>query len=161
LTPFLRCILRFYIKPNQTPPGEVAFWLHVDVGAADEEAGEEGMAHFIEHMAFNGTKNFSARELDETLRAMGLTTGQHQNAFTTFSQTTYQLNIPHADREKIETALLCLSDVAFQMSLSPDRVESEKRVICEEMRARSSAQQRLLKQLFASWLFKNTPCRKS
>ena len=48
--------MRFYIKPNQTPPSEVAFWLHVDVGAADEETGEEGMAHFIEHMAFNGTK---------------------------------------------------------------------------------------------------------
>ena len=148
--------MSFYIKPNQTPPGEVAFWLHVDVGAADEETGEEGMAHFIEHMAFNGTKDFSARELDQTLRAMGLTTGQHQNAFTTFSQTTYQLNIPNADRGKIETALCYLSDVAFQMSLSPDEVEKEKQVICEEMRARSSGQQRLLRQLFASW-FKNTP----
>jgi Insulinase (Peptidase family M16) len=104
LTPFLRCILRFYIKPNQTPPGEVAFWLHVDVGAADEEAGEEGMAHFIEHMAFNGTKNFSARELDETLRAMGLTTANIKTPSPPLARpltsSTYPMRIARKSRQR-------------------------------------------------------------
>ncbi len=135
--------LTCWIKPHKTPPGKVSIWLHVGSGSLNEEENQRGLAHYLEHMAFNGSKNFPPDELIKYFEAMGLRFGQHQNAFTGFDQTTYQLAMPNVEDATIEKALICMSDFAYRLSLFPEEVKSEMGVIIEEKRARAGIQQRI------------------
>ncbi|HYF48315.1 MAG TPA: pitrilysin family protein [Planctomycetota bacterium] len=139
--------LRYWIRKHATPPGKVGAYLHVSSGSINEEDNQRGLAHFLEHMAFNGSENFAPGTLVKYFESIGLRFGQHQNAFTSFDQTTYILSLPDTKEETVDKGLLCLADFAFRMLITKEEVDKERGVILEESRARKGAQQRLLDKL--------------
>jgi zinc protease len=142
----------YWVRSHATPPGKIAFWMHVDTGSLNEADGQEGLAHYLEHMAFNGTSNFPPGALIKYFESIGLRFGQHQNAFTSFDQTTYQLTLPNTQPETIDKGVLCLADFAFRMLLTDAEVEKERNVILEEKRSRKGVGQRLLDKLLPALL---------
>ena len=142
----------YWVRSHATPPGKVSFWLHVATGSLNEKDGQEGMAHFLEHMAFNGSENFPPGELLPYFESIGLRFGQHQNAFTGLDQTTYILTLPDTKAETIDKGLLYLSDVAFRMLLLPEEIDKERGVILEEKRARKGTHQRVMEQFLPAVL---------
>ena len=144
--------LKVIIKENKSPAGKVEMYLHVGSGSLDEEDNQQGIAHFLEHMAFNGSKNFPAGSLVKYFESLGLTFGMHQNAFTSFNQTTYILSLPNVKEETLEKGLLCLSDFAYRLDLLETEIDKERGVIEEEERARSSVRQRILYKILPELL---------
>lgn len=142
----------YWVRSHATPPGKVSFWLQVATGSLNEKDGQEGMAHFLEHMAFNGSENFPPGELLPYFESIGLRFGQHQNAFTGLDQTTYILTLPDTKAETIDKGLLYLSDVAFRMLLLPEEIDKERGVILEEKRARKGTHQRVMEQFLPAVL---------
>jgi zinc protease len=142
----------YWVRSHATPPGKIAFWMHVATGSVNEEDGQEGIAHYLEHMAFNGTQHFPPGELIKYFESIGLRFGQHQNAFTSFNQTTYILTLPNTNPETIDKGLLCLADFAFRMLLTEEEIAKERSVILEENRARKGVGQRLMERLLPSVL---------
>ena len=102
--------LAYVIRPHGNPPGRVAIWLHVHSGSLNETDATRGIAHYLEHMAFNGSHNFPPGSLIPFFQALGMTFGRDQNAFTGFDQTTYTLTLPDARPETLDKGLLYLSD---------------------------------------------------
>jgi zinc protease len=146
--------MHYIIRPNNTPAGQVSIWLHINTGSIDETDKERGLAHYLEHMAFDGTEHFPPGAMTARLREMGLTVGVHQNAFTSFDQTTFQLNLPNTAPDSLKTALLCLSDIACRMTVPPDQIEKEKKIVLEELRSIAGANHRTMKQALGA-LFAN------
>ena len=89
--------VRYVILPNQEPPGRASLRLYMDIGSLMEEDDQRGMAHFLEHMAFNGSKNFPAGQLVEYLQRLGMGFGADTNAHTSFKETVYQLELPKGE----------------------------------------------------------------
>ncbi len=141
--------LRYIVRPHQNPQGRVSIWLHVASGSLNETDSTRGLAHYLEHMAFNGSTNFPPGSVVPFFQSLGLAFGRDQNAFTSFDQTTYQLALPGGGRDVVEKGMLFMSDVAMRLSLAPAAIDSERQVILEEKRARSSAQQRVQDQVYA------------
>lgn len=139
--------LSYIIKENKSPAGKVEMYLHVNSGSLDEEDNEQGVAHFLEHMAFHGSKNFPAGSLIKYFESLGLTFGKHENAFTSFDQTTYTLSLPNVTETTLDKSLLCLSDFAFRLNLDLVEINKERGVIQEEQRARSNVTQRIFKKV--------------
>jgi zinc protease len=135
--------LRYAIREGAEPKHRVFLWLHVDVGSLAEEEHERGMAHFLEHMAFNGSENFPAGTLVEWLQERGLDFGAHSNAYTSFNETVYTFNLPTADENSLREGLLVLSDIAGRLTLSQEEIDAEKGVIDGEERERDSAGMRM------------------
>ena len=144
--------LRVIIKENKSPANKVEMYLHINSGSLDEEDNQQGLAHFLEHMAFNGSKNFPAGSLVKYFESLGLTFGMHQNAFTSFNQTTYILSLPNVDAETMDKGMLCLSDFAYRLDLLETEIDKERGVIQEEERARSSVSQRILHKILPDLL---------
>src|SRR5262245_37038374 len=142
----------YWVRPHATPPGKITLWMHVDTGSLNEEDGQEGLAHYLEHMAFKGTEHFPAGELISYFESIGLRFGQHQNAFTSFDQTTYTLSLPDTRPETLDKGLLYLADIASRMRLAAEDVAKERSVILEEKRAHKGVQQRLTDKLFPELL---------
>jgi zinc protease len=142
----------YWIRSHATPPGKISLWMHVATGSVNEQDGQEGIAHYLEHLAFNGTEHFPPGELVQYFESIGLRFGQHQNAFTSFDQTTYTLSLPNTQPDCIDKGLLYLADVAFRMLLLPEEIDKERNVILEENRARKGVQQRLMERLLPALL---------
>jgi zinc protease len=140
--------LGYIVKAHANPPGRSAMYLHISTGSLNETEEIRGLSHFLEHMAFNGSENFPPGELIPFFESIGLTFGRHQNAFTSFNQTTYILELPDAEPATIDNGMLFLSDVAFGLSLLPDQIDEERGVILEEKRTRLGAQQRVQDAFF-------------
>jgi len=140
--------LGYIIRRHQNPEDRVGIWLHVASGSLNETDPTRGLAHYLEHMAFNGTANFPPGSVVPFFQSLGLAFGRDQNAFTSFDQTTYQLTLPGGGREMLEKGMLYMSDVALRMSLDAREIDSERQIILEEKRARASAQQRVQDQIF-------------
>jgi zinc protease len=140
--------LRYIIRRHQNPEARVGIWLHVASGSLNETESTRGLAHYLEHMAFNGTANFPPGSVVPFFQSLGLAFGRDQNAFTSFDQTTYQLTLPGGGRDVVEKGMLYMSDVALRMNLNPAEIDSERQIILEEKRARASAQQRVQDQIF-------------
>lgn len=138
----------YVIRRHATPPGRVSFWLHVSSGSLVETEETRGLAHYLEHMAFNGSANFPPGSLVPYFQSLGLSFGRDQNAFTGFDQTTYTLTLPDPREETLDQGLLYLSDVAFRLSLFPAEIESERQIILEEKRARAGAEQRVQEYVY-------------
>lgn len=137
---------QYWLRRHQTPPGKISLWLHVDSGSLNEEENQRGIAHFLEHMAFNGTENYPPGTLVKYFESIGMRFGQHQNAFTSFDQTTYTMSLPDTKEETIQKGLLTLADFAFRITLPPAEIEQERPVILAEARARKGVGQRLLEK---------------
>ncbi len=138
--------MRYVVMQHAVPPGRAAVWLHVSSGSLNETDQQRGIAHFLEHMAFNGSTNFAPGTVVDFFQGMGLTFGRHQNASTRFDRTGYRLEMPDNKPETVEKALLFLSDVAFRLTLPSQEIEKERGVILEEKRTRLGAQQRVQEQ---------------
>ncbi|MEM9282991.1 MAG: insulinase family protein [Verrucomicrobiota bacterium] len=130
--------LRFAILPNEEPPDRVSMRLFVDAGSLMEADNQQGLAHFIEHMAFNGTENFPAGEMVEYFQRLGMGFGSHTNAHVSFNETVYKLELPSSEKAMIDEGLKLFRDYADKMKLLPDEIEAERGVILAEKRDRDS-----------------------
>ncbi len=136
--------LRYVIRKNQKPENRVELRLVVDVGSVLEDENQQGLAHFTEHMAFNGTKNFAKQELVDYLELIGMRFGPDLNAYTSFDETVYMLTVPTDSAEVVATAFQILEDWAHQISFEAEEIDKERGVVIEEWRLRRGAQQRML-----------------
>jgi len=132
--------MRYIIRPNATPPeqGKVQFW--VDFGSVAEGEGQQGWAHFIEHMAFNGSNNIPEGEMVRLLEREGLAFGADTNASTGFDTTLYKLDLPRNDMDLLNTALMLMREVASELTFDEAAVEREKGIILSERRVRNTYQ---------------------
>ena len=132
--------LTYYIRHNEKPAQRAEFYLATNVGAFQEEDDQEGLAHFLEHMCFNGTKNFPGKALLEWLQSIGAEFGRNINASTGFEQTQYMLNnIPIARESIIDSCLLVLHDYSHFVTCDPAEIDAERGVILEERRGHNNA----------------------
>ena len=134
--------LRYIIREHWEPPVKLTMWLHVSSGSMNETELQRGVAHYLEHMAFNGTEHFPPGTVRKYFEDMGLTFGRHQNAHTGFDHTAYKIQLPDNEIKTIDAGMLFLSDVAFGMTLLADEIEAERQIILEEKRTREGGQQR-------------------
>ena len=151
--------LSYYIRHNEEPRDRAQIALVVRAGSIHEEEHQQGLAHFVEHMAFNGTDRFAKQEIVEYLESIGNIFGPDVNAQTGFDDTRYWLEFPTDDPEITETAFRILSDWAYGISFDPEEVDLERGVVLEEWRLSqgfsSRLQNSLLELLFGSSLYAN------
>ncbi|WP_308807731.1 M16 family metallopeptidase [Pseudoduganella aquatica] len=126
--------LTYYIKKNAKPEQKLELRLVVKAGSILEDDDQRGLAHFTEHMAFNGSTNFKRHELVSYLQSIGVKFGADLNAYTSFDETVYMLPIPTAKKENIETGFKVLQDWAGGLSLNEADIDSERGIVLEEMR---------------------------
>ncbi len=141
--------LTYYVRHNAEPKDRAQFWLVVNAGSIQEDPDQNGLAHFIEHMCFNGTKNFEKDQIIRYLQSIGMKFGPEINAFTSHDVTNYMLqNVPLEKPANVDTALLILYDWACQVSLENEEVDKERGVIHEEWRTGMGSQRRIRNAYF-------------
>jgi zinc protease len=136
----------YYIRKNVEPKNRATMYLAVKAGSVLEDENQRGLAHFMEHMSFNGTKNYPKNELVNYLQKSGVRFGADLNAYTSFDETVYQLPIPTDDAEVFKNGLQILRDWAQDATLDPAEIDKERGVVLEEKRLRSGAGQRMQEQ---------------
>jgi zinc protease len=147
--------LTYYIRKNTEPQKRAVFYLVNKVGSILEEPNQRGLAHFIEHMGFDGTVNYPKNQLIDYLQKAGVRFGADVNAYTSFDQTVYQLPIPTDDPEVVKNGVQILYDWAQGALLIPADIERERGVVLEEKRLRMGASQRVNDQTYPI-IFKNS-----
>lgn len=135
--------LRYIIMKNAQPKGQASLRLLVNAGSLNETEQQRGLAHFLEHMAFNGSRHFRSGSLIETLQRMGMGSARDTNAATTYDHTLYQLELPDVSEKTLGTGLDFLQDIAAYLDLTPDRINKERGIILSEKRTRDSAAARM------------------
>jgi zinc protease len=130
--------MRYVVRSNATPRGTGVVRLEVAAGSLDESDDERGYAHFVEHMAFNGSTHVPEGEMVKLLERHGLAFGPDTNASTGYERTTYMLDLPRNDPELLDTALMLMRETASELSFSPEAVERERGVVQAEMRDRNT-----------------------
>ena len=149
--------MTYYIRHNDKPAQRAEFYLATDAGAYQEEDDQDGLAHFLEHMCFNGTKNFPGKALLEWLQSIGAEFGRNINASTGFEQTQYMLNnIPIVRESIIDSCLLIMHDYSHFVTCDPVEIDAERGVILEERRGRRNAGWRMFEQSLP-YYFGDTP----
>src|SRR5262249_51356955 len=133
--------MAYIVMKHDNPPHRASIWLHVSTGSLNETERQRGIAHFTEHMAFNGSEPFPPGSVIGFFQSLGLTFGQHQNAGTSFDYTVYQLALPDTTAETLQKGMLFLSDVALRISFPEKEIENERQVILEERRTRLGGMQ--------------------
>ena len=136
--------LNYIVREHAFPPQRVVIWMHVDSGSLNETQRQRGLAHYLEHMAFNGSENFPPGSVVPFFQSMGMTFGRDQNAFTSFDQTTYQLSLPNAKADTITKGMRYFADVLYRLSLLPKEIDDERQIIQEERRRSLSGRQRTM-----------------
>lgn len=139
--------LTYYIRHNELPENRADFYIAQNVGSVLEEDNQAGLAHFLEHMAFNGTKNFPENGIDKYLQSVGMRMGENLNAYTSFDETVYTIiNAPVDKPHVVDSCLLILHDWSNSLALTDSMIEKERGIIREEWRTRRDASQRLLEK---------------
>ncbi len=132
--------MSYYIRHNEKPKGQADFYIWHDVGAIQENDDQQGLAHFLEHMAFNGTTNLPGKKITEYLETVGVKFGYNLNAGTSWDYTSYMMkDVPCVREGVIDTAMLVLHDWSHFIALEPKEIDSERGVIMEELRTRDGA----------------------
>ena len=139
--------LTYYVKVNPEPPDRIQLRLGVRAGSVLEQESERGLAHFLEHMAFNGTASFAGNEIIDYLESIGSAFGPDLNAYTSFDETVYLLELP-TDADVVAKGFDILSEWAYAITLDPDEVERERGVVLEEWRLGQGADQRIRDRQF-------------
>ncbi|MEG0888912.1 MAG: insulinase family protein [Bacteroides sp.] len=140
--------LTYYIRKNALPANRADFYIAQKVGSIQEEANQRGLAHFLEHMCFNGTTHFPGNSLTSYLAKIGVKFGENLNAYTAIDETVYNIsNVPVQTPGAIDSCLLILHDWSNDLLLDPKEIDKERGVINEEWRTRMSAMQRLQEKL--------------
>jgi zinc protease len=138
--------LTYYVKSNSTPKNRAELMLVVSAGSVLEDADQLGLAHFCEHMNFNGTKNFPKNDLIKYFESIGMEFGPEINAYTNFDETVYMIKIPLDKEEYLQKGLQVLYDWAAQVTDSDEEIEKERGVVHEEWRGGQGAEKRMLNQ---------------
>lgn len=149
LTGTLENGMKYYIRSNATPEKRAEFTLVVNAGSVLEDDDQQGLAHFNEHMAFNGTKNFPKHELINYLESIGMKFGPEVNAYTSFDETVYGIKVPTDNPEFVDKGLLVLFDWASQVSLETEEIDAERGIIHEEWRMGQGAMDRMQRKFLA------------
>ncbi|HWV56686.1 MAG TPA: insulinase family protein [Longimicrobiales bacterium] len=136
--------MRYYIRANGWPENRAELRLVVNAGSILEDDDQRGLAHFVEHMAFNGSRNFPEQEIRDYLERIGMRFGPDLNAYTSFDETVYMLTVPTDSAAVMATAFRILEDWASGLLFDPDAIEQERNVVIEEWRGRRGAQARVL-----------------
>ncbi len=138
----------YIIYPNAEPPGKFSVRLHIAAGSLMEADDQRGLAHFLEHMVFNGTKNFTPAELIPKMQRLGIQFGAHANAYTSFDETVYMLDLPNMDEETVNLTFTVMRDFADGALLTADEIDSERGVIISEKTSRDSVGYRMMLKQF-------------
>ena len=140
--------LTYYIRKNIKPERKVELRLVVNTGSILEDDDQQGLAHFTEHMAFNGSKNFKKNELVSFLQSIGVEFGADLNAYTGFDETVYILPIPTEKKENIEKGFQILEDWASTVSFENEDIDKERGVVLEESRLGKGAEDRMFRKVY-------------
>ena len=144
---------RYALLPHDHSPGRISMRLVVEVGSLDESENERGLAHFVEHMGFEGTTHFEQGQLFSFFQKLGMSFGGDVTAFTSYDHTIYHLELPKNQKSLIEQSLLLYRDFADGIVFDPARVEKEREIILREKQARDTPSARIqmegMNQLFA------------
>ncbi|CAN7278419.1 insulinase family protein [Phenylobacterium sp. LjRoot219] len=141
--------LRYAIRRQTVPPGQAALRLWIGAGALQETDDQQGLAHFLEHMAFNGSTAVQEGEMIRILERLGLAFGPDTNASTGFDETIYKLDLPRTDAETVDTSLMLLRETAGALTIDPRAVDRERGVVLSEERARDTPGYRVLRERLA------------
>ena len=142
--------ITYYIRHNEEPKERASFYIIQNVGALLEEEEQNGLAHFLEHMAFNGTENFKGKGIINTLQRNGVEFGRNLNAYTSYDETVYNISeVPTTTEGLLDTCLLILHDWCNYLSLTEEEIDAERGVITEEWRTRRTAQRRMFNERMA------------
>src|SRR5688572_17735242 len=147
--------LTYYIRVNKKPEARAELRLAVNAGSVLEDEKQLGLAHFVEHMAFNGTKNFAKNDLVNYLEGIGMRFGPDLNAYTSFDETVYELFVPTDSANALEKGFLILEDWAHGLTLDHEQIEKERGVVVEEWRLGQGADSRMRDKQFPI-LFKDS-----
>ena len=147
--------LTYYIRENRQPEKRAEIWLIVDAGSNQEDDDQQGLAHFVEHMAFNGTERFPRQKLIDYLERTGMRFGPDINAYTSFEETVYMLRMPTDEEGLLETGIEILREWASAVSFADEEVEKERGVVVEEWRLGLGAEARIRDKQFPV-LFKDS-----
>lgn len=140
--------LTYYIRHNETPKGQADFYIAQKVGSILEEDNQRGLAHFLEHMCFNGTENFPGKGIINYLESIGVKFGYNLNAYTSIDETVYNISsVPVARQSVQDSCLLILHDWSCALTLAPEEIDAERGVIHEEWRRSMVGQMRILEKL--------------
>lgn len=143
--------LRYIIRPTSEPKGRGSVRLYVHVGSLSENEQNSGFSHLLEHMVFNGSRNYKRGELIPVMQKLGLGFGGDANAYTSFRETVYMLDLPNLQEKTVDTALTIMRDFADGATLDDEAIDKERGIVISEMKARDSASMRatvlLLEQL--------------
>lgn len=138
--------MQYYILKNEKPENKAELRLAVNAGSLMETDAQQGIAHFCEHMAFNGSENFAKNELVDYLQSVGVKFGAHLNAYTSFDETVYMLSIPTDDNDIYKTGFQILEDWAHLVTYDGEEIDKERGVVLEEYRIGQGADKRMLAQ---------------
>jgi zinc protease len=137
--------MRYAVRKQSIPPGQAALRLWIDAGSLQENDDQQGLAHFLEHMAFNGSKQIKEGEMVKIMERLGLRFGPDTNAFTSFDQTVYMFDLPKTDAASLDTALMVMRETAGELSLAPAALDRERGVVLSEERQSDTPQFRVAK----------------
>src|SRR6266850_7312496 len=147
--------LKYYVRQNSRPAKRVSLRLAVKAGSVNEADDQQGLAHLIEHMAFNGSEHFKPGELVSYFESTGSRLGPHVNAYTSFDETVYMLELPTDKPEIVSQGLTALADFAGGLTLSPEEIDKERGVVIEEWRGRLGAGTRVRDKQFPILFYKS------
>ena len=145
--------LTYYLQQNQKPADIVELRMVVNTGSVMEDDDQLGLAHFLEHMAFNGTKSFKKNDIVSYLQSIGVEFGADLNAYTSFDETVYILPIPSAEFENLDKGFQILKEMMFDMTLHGDDIDAERGVVLEEYRTRLGAETRMLEKTLPAMMY--------
>jgi zinc protease len=144
--------MSYIILPNDEPPGRVSVRLHIAAGSLMEDDNQRGLAHFLEHMVFNGTEHFDPDELIPRMQRLGIAFGAHVNAYTSFDETVYMLDLPETGDDMLDLGFTVMRDFADGALLEAEEIDKERGVILAEKNSRDSVDYRMMKTQFSTLL---------
>jgi zinc protease len=145
--------MKYILMPNHQPPGRVSMRLHIAAGSLMEREDQRGVAHFLEHMVFNGSKHFpDSSQLIPKMQRLGIAFGAHANAYTSFDETVYMLDLPNNHDDTLKLGFDIMRDFADGAFLKKEEIDKERGVILSEKTSRDSVQMRLMEKQFNALL---------
>ncbi len=147
--------MKYYIKKNQKPEKKVELRLVINAGSILEDEDQLGLAHFMEHMNFNGTTHFPDNKLVDFLQSIGIKFGQHLNAYTSFDETVYMLPVPLDKAENLTSGLQVIEDWAFNATLDGKQIDKERGVVLEELRLGLGPDKRMMDRYLPKIMYKS------